>query len=135
MTDSRSNTTTSGLPTRPEDVPAAFAARFNSGDAQAVRELYEERAAFVPESGDAVHGDAEIAAANAPFLALGLPISVRPRHVHVAGDIALLVVDWEIGAGEARSTATDVVRRGTDGCWRYVIDSPFGAAPGQDYFA
>ncbi|MEV0258789.1 nuclear transport factor 2 family protein [Streptomyces sp. NPDC050732] len=121
--------TISTLPTRPEDVPAAFAARFNSGDAQAVRELYEEAAAFVPESGVAVHGSAGIAAANAPFLALGLPIAVRPRHVHVSGDVALLVVDWEIGTGEAGSTATDVVRRGADGFWRYVIDSPFGAAP------
>ncbi|WP_306334138.1 nuclear transport factor 2 family protein [Streptomyces sp. KL118A] len=128
-TGSPADRTASALPTRPEDVPAAFAARFNSGDPRAVRELYEERAAFVPESGEAVHGGAEISAANAPFLALGLPISVRPRHVHVAGDVALLVVDWEIGAGEARSTATDVVRRGTDGFWRYVIDSPFGAAP------
>lgn len=26
-------------------------------------------------------------------------------------------------------TATDVARRGADGYWRYVIDSPFGAAP------
>ncbi|MFE0174429.1 YybH family protein [Streptomyces sp. NPDC059002] len=116
------------LPTRAEDVPAAFAERFNSGDADAVRALYEERAAFVPESGDAVHGSAEIAAANAPFLAVGLPIAVRPRHVHVAGDVALLVVDWEI-EGVVRSTATDVARRGADGFWRYVIDSPFGAAP------
>ncbi|WP_030668499.1 YybH family protein [Streptomyces sp. NRRL B-1347] len=121
------------LPTRAEDVPAAFAARFNSGDPDAVRELYEPHAAFVPESGVPVHGDAAIAAQNAPFLALGLPISVRTRQVHVAGDgdIALLVVDWEIG-GEVRSTATDVARRGADGHWRYVIDSPFGAAPQSD---
>ncbi|WP_308117741.1 YybH family protein, partial [Streptomyces anatolicus] len=123
------------LPTRAEDVPAAFAERFNSGDADAVRELYEARAAFVPETGAAVHGSAEIAAANGPFLALGLPISVTPRHVHVAGDIALLVVDWEIGQGVVRSTATDVARRGADGYWRYVIDSPFGAAPGVNALA
>ncbi|ATL30099.1 YybH family protein [Streptomyces formicae] len=120
--------TPSPLPTRAEDVPAAFAERFNSGDADAVRELYEDRAAFVPESGEAVHGSTAISTANAPFLALGLPISVRPRQVHVAGDIALLVVDWEI-EGKIRSTATDVARRGADGYWRYVIDSPFGAAP------
>ncbi|QCX78783.1 SnoaL-like domain protein [Streptomyces sp. YIM 121038] len=121
------------LPTRAEDVPAAFAARFNSGDPEAVRALYEPRAAFVPESGVPVHGDAAIAAQNAPFLALGLPISVRTRQVHVAGDgdVALLVVDWEIG-DEVRATATDVARRGADGYWRYVIDSPFGAAPRSD---
>ncbi|WP_327353821.1 YybH family protein [Streptomyces sp. NBC_01304] len=121
----------STLPARPEDVPTAFAARFNSGDARAVRELYEEQAAFVPESGIPVHGAAGIAAQNAPFIGLGLPITVRPRAVHAAGDIALLIVDWEIG-GEVASTATDVARRGPDGYWRYVIDSPFGGARTTD---
>ncbi|MFI9024028.1 YybH family protein [Streptomyces sp. NPDC053560] len=119
------------LPVRAEDVPAAFAERFNSRDPQAVQELYEPAAAFVPESGEAVHGQAAIARQNAPFLGLGLPISVRPRHVHVAGDIALLIVDWTI-EGAASGTAADVARRGADGCWRYVIDSPFGAVPPPD---
>ncbi|MFJ8976190.1 YybH family protein [Streptomyces sp. NPDC102282] len=106
-------------------MPAAFAERFNDGDARAVQELYEAEAAFVPESGVAVHGTGDIARQNAPFLGLGLPISVRPRHVHVADDIALLIVDWEI-EGTVSGTATDVARRGVDGYWRYVIDSPFG---------
>ncbi|MES4902497.1 MULTISPECIES: nuclear transport factor 2 family protein [unclassified Streptomyces] len=113
------------LPTRAQDVPAAFADRFNHGDPQAVQELYEAEAAFVSESGVTVHGTAAIARQNAPFLGLGLPISVRPRRVHVAGDIALLIVDWEI-TGKVSGTATDVVRRGADGYWRYVVDSPFG---------
>ncbi|MFI8998823.1 YybH family protein [Streptomyces sp. NPDC053542] len=107
-------------------MPAAFAERFNSGDPRAVRGLYEAEAAFVPESGEAVHGAAAIARQNAPFLGPGLPISVRPRQVHVADDIALLIVDWEI-RGTVSGTATDVARRGADGYWRYVIDSPFGA--------
>ncbi|WP_405660486.1 YybH family protein [Streptomyces sp. RK9] len=114
------------LPQRPEDVPTAFAERFNSGDADAVRELYEPGACFVPESGAPVRGADAIAAQNAPFLALGLPISVTPRRVHVVDDIALLLVDWEIG-GKVAATATDVARRGADGYWRYLIDSPFGA--------
>ncbi|MFJ2194000.1 hypothetical protein ACIOJE_39680 [Kitasatospora sp. NPDC087861] len=33
---------------------------------------------------------------NADFRALGLPITVRPRHTHVTGDTALLMVDWTI---------------------------------------
>jgi ketosteroid isomerase-like protein len=55
--------------------------------------------------------------------------------VYVAGDIALLIVDWSM-RGTARDgsavdmggTATDVVRRGADGRWRYVIDNPHGTA-------
>jgi ketosteroid isomerase-like protein len=50
-------------------------------------------------------------------------------------DLALLVVAWSI-RGTTRDgrevnlmgTASDVVRRGADGKWRYVIDNPFGTA-------
>ncbi|GII94350.1 YybH family protein [Sinosporangium siamense] len=77
----------------------------------------------------------DIGRANAEFLSLGLLIDVRPRHTYVAGDLALLVVDWTIDGtapdGEhvhIEGTATDVARRGQDRGWRYVIDSPFGTA-------
>ncbi|MFD5320204.1 YybH family protein [Streptomyces sp. NPDC127098] len=115
-------------PTRPEEVPAAFAARFNSGDRAAVLDLYAPEAVFVPRSGPAARGRAEIERANEEFLSLGLPITVRPRSVSVAGDVALLVVDWEIPAAGIAATATDVARRGADGRWRYVVDSPFGGS-------
>ncbi|MFJ4688763.1 YybH family protein [Streptomyces sp. NPDC088789] len=118
----------------PEQHPAVFASAFNSGDPQALAGVYDEGAVFVPRPGEAVAG-AEREAANAEFQALGLPISVRPRHTYVADDIALLIVDWVIegdrGDGEhvrIEGTATDVVRRGPDGRWRYVIDNPFGVA-------
>ncbi|MEW1845977.1 hypothetical protein AB0392_49185 [Nonomuraea angiospora] len=53
----------------------------------------------------------------------------------MAGNIALLIVDRSM-RGTARDgseldmsgTATDVVRRGPDGQWRYVIDNPHGTA-------
>ncbi|GAB7031377.1 DUF4440 domain-containing protein [Streptomyces sp. NPDC021749] len=134
-----------GLPRTAQDVPYVFAARFNAGDADAVQEMYAPDAVFVPPDGVPATTPEEIRRANAGFLALGLPITVRPRQVRVAGDTALLVVDWEIGAeegaagggGEAHGavagpvcgTATDVARRGPDGRWRYLIDSPFGGSP------
>ncbi|MCK2215148.1 DUF4440 domain-containing protein [Actinomadura sp. ATCC 31491] len=125
----------SRLAARPQDVPAVFAERFNSGDLAALAEVYEEGAVFVPEPGRPLAG-AEARAANAAFVALGLPIEVRPRHVYVSGDLALLVVDWVIdgtGADGERvrleGTATDVARHGPDGHWRYAIDNPFGTAP------
>lgn len=75
------------------------------------------------------------ATANARLLGLGLPIDVRPRHVYVSDDIALLIVDWSIhgtapdgGDVHVDGTATDVARRGRDGQWRYIIDNPCGAA-------
>ncbi|MGK4592820.1 hypothetical protein [Amycolatopsis sp. w19] len=70
---------------------------------------------------------AERRAANGGILALGRPTEVTPRQVHVAGDLALLIVDWSI-EGHLAATATDVAKRGEDGLWRYVIDNPFGIA-------
>ncbi|MGN9836547.1 YybH family protein [Nonomuraea sp. H19] len=120
------------LAKRPEDVPMVFAERFNSGDLSAVMEVYESGAVFVPEPGSALTGTGA-EAANADFLGLGLPITVRPRHVYTTGDLALLIVDWVIDGTDSggspvhiEGTATDVARRGPDGCWRYVIDNPFG---------
>jgi ketosteroid isomerase-like protein len=122
------------LARRPEDVPSAFVARFNTGDLALVMEVYEDGAVFVPEPGTAVSGE-ELALATRRFLGLGLPISVDPRQTIVTGELALLIVDWVIdGTGpdgdhvHIEGTATDVVRRGQDGYWRYVIDNPFGTS-------
>jgi ketosteroid isomerase-like protein len=117
---------------RPEDVPMVFAERFNSGELEAVMEVYESGAVFVPEPGSSLTGP-EAHAANGRFMNLGLPITVRPRYVYTTGDIALLIVDWVIDGTDRdgrsvhiEGTATDVARRGQDGRWRYAIDNPFG---------
>ncbi|MFD0886022.1 YybH family protein [Streptosporangium algeriense] len=124
------------LAERPEDVPMVFAERFNTGDVNAVAEVYESGAVFVTETGLPVTGR-ELHAANERFLGLGLPITVRPRNVHATGDIALLIVDWVIEGTDpdgrpvrVEGTATDVARRGRDGRWRYVVDNPFGVEAG-----
>ncbi|MCZ2524227.1 YybH family protein [Streptomyces sp. HB2AG] len=120
------------LADRPEEVPAVFAERFNSGDAAALAQVYEDAAVLVPRPGKPVTGP-ELHAANGRLQVLGAPVSVRPRHVYRSGDLALLIVDWVIDgtdregrAVHVEGTATDVARRGPDGRWRYVIDNPFG---------
>ncbi|WP_424214636.1 YybH family protein [Streptomyces sp. BI20] len=126
-------------PTDPRQLPPVFAAAFNSGDPAAVAACYAPGAVFVPAPGaPAVTGSA-LAAANAEFMGVGLPIAISVRHCHRAGDLALLIADWSIeGAGPDGSplriggTATDVARRGPDGLWRYAIDNPFGTAPESD---
>jgi ketosteroid isomerase-like protein len=75
--------------------PSVFARAFNSGDAAAVEQVYEPGGLLVTVPGQPVTG-ADRIAANQRFLDLGLPIGVRPRHVYVADDIALLIVDWSI---------------------------------------
>ncbi|MBO8193294.1 DUF4440 domain-containing protein [Streptomyces oryzae] len=98
--------------------------------------MYEPGAVFVSPDGSVADSPEGIVRANAGFLALGLPITVRPRHVHATQDTALLIVDWEIeGPGpdgqpvHLTGTATDVARRGVDGVWRYAIDRPAGLRP------
>lgn len=105
--------------------PAVFARAFNSGDPRAVDRLYEDGGILVARPGEPTTGT-ERHAANARIM--GSPIDVRPRHVYVTGDIALLIVDWSIEKSGFSGTATDVARRGPDGFWRYVIDNPFGVA-------
>ncbi|GAA5186103.1 hypothetical protein GCM10023322_31610 [Rugosimonospora acidiphila] len=126
------------LPTEPEDVVASLIERFNSGEVSAMLALYEPEAAFVVKDGRTVTGHAEIAAQLEPDLKYGLPLEAKARHVFVAGDTALLVLDWSIDGngpdGEhvhLEGSASDVVRRGADGFWRYVIDNNLGTAVRQ----
>ena len=68
-------------------------------------------------------------------LKLGLPLEAKARHVFVAGDIAQIVLDWSIdGTGpdgkhvHVGGSAADILRRGADGLWRYIIDNNQGTA-------
>src|SRR5215475_7643501 len=70
--------------------------------------------------------------------ASALPLEAKARHVFVADDIAQIVVDWSIdGTGpdgkhvHLGGTACDIVRRGADGRWRYIIDNNQGTAVRQ----
>lgn len=122
------------LAASPEEQPHVFAAAFNTGDPNAIERVYEQAGIFVSSPGNPTTG-IDRREANARMASLGCPIEVRPRHVYVANDIALLIVDWTIAGtspdGEqvnVQGTATDVARRGDDGVWRYIIDNPFGTA-------
>ncbi|GIF52085.1 ketosteroid isomerase-like protein [Asanoa ferruginea] len=128
----------SSLPTVPEDVVPALVERFNSGDVNAMLTLYEPQAVLVMRDGRTVRGHTEIAAQLAPDLQHGLPLAAKARHVFVNGDIAEIVLDWTIeGTGRdgehvhVGGSASDVVHRGADGFWRYLIDNGLGTAVRQ----
>ena len=89
------------MATSPEQQPYVFAAAFNTGDPDAIERVYEAGGVFVDGPGQPTTG-ADRREANARMAALGLPIEVKPRHVYVADDIALLIVDWAI-----RGTSSD----------------------------
>jgi ketosteroid isomerase-like protein len=117
----------------PIDHVAAYCATFAKGSAELLDLHYEADAVLVPRPGYPLTGAYDRLGALRQLLGFGLPMLAQPRQVYVAGDLALLVVDWSL-QGTARQghpvdlhgTATDVARRGADGRWRYVIDNPFG---------
>ena len=125
------------LPTEPEGVIPSLIERFNSGKVSAMMTLYEG-AVLIADDGRTVTDRAEIAAELERDLSLGLPLKVNARHAFAAGDIAEIVLDWSIeGTGpdgehvHFGGSASDVLRRGADGIWRYLIDNNQGTAVRQ----
>ncbi len=112
---------------------AAYGAAFATGSSAVVDRFYEPAAVLVPQPGTPLTGAAERLAAYEHLLGFGVPMVARTRHLYVASDIALSVVDWSM-RGTARQgypldlsgVAADVLRRGADGRWRYLINNPFG---------
>ena len=123
------------LPTKPEGVIPSLIERFESGSVSEVMALFEPKATFVANDGHTITDQAEIGATLKRNIMLGLPVKTKVRHVFVADDIAQLVLDWTIdGTGpdgnlvHLEGTACDVVRRGADGFWRFIIDNGQGTA-------
>jgi ketosteroid isomerase-like protein len=126
------------LPTKPEGMADSLLERFNSHKVSAMMTLYEPEAVLITKDGRTVTDHLEIAAELERDLSLGLPLKAKARHVFVAGDIAQIVLDWSIDGtapdGEQvhlGGSASDVVRRGADGLWRYLIDNNQGTAVRQ----
>ena len=101
----------------------------------ALLDLYEEGAAFVPEPGRMVSGRESIREALEPLLALGPRMSGQVEQVLQAGDTALVAYRWQMQATAPDGTpirrgglSADVLRRRQDGSWGVVIDDPYGGA-------
>jgi ketosteroid isomerase-like protein len=121
------------LPTEPEDMAAALRERFNSGKVSEMLPLYEPEAVLVKPDGRPIVGHTEIGADLEFYLGFGLPLEVSARHVFANDNIALIILDWSIdGTGpdgkqvHFHGSASDVLRRGADGVWRYLIDNNQG---------
>src|ERR1700756_881480 len=126
------------LPTEPEGMAASLIERFNSGQISAMMGLYEPEAVLIADDGRTVTDRAQIAAELERDLSLGLPLQAKARHVFVAGDIAQIVLDWSIDGTSPDGkhvhlggSAADILRRGADGLWRYLIDNNQGTAVRQ----
>lgn len=115
--------------TSPSDVHQAFAEAFNARDLEGMLALYEPDAVVVAGTGEVVDGPDNIRAAMKSYLELQGDIRIETVFVIQSGEIALTRSRWEVRDGDevtASSSGAEVMRRGSDGKWRLVIDNPYG---------
>jgi uncharacterized protein (TIGR02246 family) len=107
---------------------------FNEGDVDTALALYEPDAVFQAEPGTrAISGGAAIREALEGFAALKPSMTSEIAKVHEAGDVALMVIRWQLRGTspdgqlvEMGGTSADVLRRREDGNWGIAVDDPWG---------
>jgi ketosteroid isomerase-like protein len=116
-----------GAPT-PEELATQFEDAFMLRDRVALAELFDERAVLVPRAArETLCGSEEIARFAAALWKADRNYLAEVRRVVQAGDSAAVVLDWSLSDGGAadrkreRGRGVDLLHRGNDGSWRYVI--------------
>jgi ketosteroid isomerase-like protein len=114
-------------------VTLAWGETFAARDLDAMMELFDPAAVWIGADGAVVRGHAAIRGVFAEFMALDAVYEAREPHIADADGVSLVSTNWTVrghapdGSPVALEGRTaDVLRRGADGVWRYVIDSPFG---------
>jgi uncharacterized protein (TIGR02246 family) len=118
---------------KPERVLESIVAGINSGDLESLMPLYESEAAFATEPGSVAHGAPGVREALAGFISMKGKLTLEVTRVLEVGDLALVIGVWSFDGtgpeGEPVRLAArnaDVLRRQSDGTWRFVIDNPWG---------
>lgn len=123
--------------TRPESMNAAFAEAVNAKDLDRLLELYEPTAVLRTEGDSTYYGLDEIRAALENLLDASGTLDSRNAYCISHGDIALLRADYVMkghdGATIMQGSSAEVVHRGDDGRWRYIVDHATGASVASDW--
>lgn len=120
-------------PAAPERVLEAIVAGINAGDLDSLMQLYERDAAFATQPGSLAPGAAGIREALNGFILMKGTLELEVTRVLEVDDLALVIGVWSFeGTGpdgepvRLAARNADVLRRQTDGSWRFVIDNPWG---------
>jgi len=110
----------------PADMPATFARLFNARDLGGLVGLYSDDAVLTLDGAAVARGHGEIERMIVPLLSGPLQIAIHCATCHERGDVALVRSDWKLigpdGAVAMAGASAEVLRRGADGRWRFVID-------------
>jgi uncharacterized protein (TIGR02246 family) len=117
----------------PEQVLESIVSGINSGDLESLLPLYESEAAFASEPGSLAHGAPGISEALTGFISMNGRLDLDVTRVLEVDDLALVTGVWTFnGTGpdgapvRLAAKNADVLRRQSDGTWRFVIDNPWG---------
>ena len=117
----------------PEQVLESIVDGINTGNLDALMPLYESGAAFATQPGSLAHGLSGIREALAGFISMKGTLDLEVTRVLEVDDLALVIGVWSFsGTGpdgepvKLGASSADVLRRQTDGTWRFVIDNPWG---------
>ncbi len=112
-------------------VDAAFAAGMNAKDSAAVFAVYAPDAKLMPPDAPTLDGAAGHAVITGLMAGGASDFVMNPTTVYGIGDLAYIVGTASFKMGGASETVkyTEVLRKGADGKWRYVVDMFSGIAP------
>jgi uncharacterized protein (TIGR02246 family) len=122
------------MPARtPEECDSLFAVSVDKGDLEGLVALYEPKASLVQQDGTTASGSAGIREGLAGLVAMKPKITMNVTKVVRAGDdLAVLYNDWSMTAKgpdgkpiAMSGKAMEIVRRQSDGTWKFVVDAPF----------
>jgi uncharacterized protein (TIGR02246 family) len=115
---------------------ATFGRLFNARDKAGLLALYADGAMLTIDGAETARGHAAIGAMMAPMLESPLVIAARCGACHENGDTAIVRTDWTLtapdGSTAMQGASAEVLRRGADGLWRFVIDdATFSSRPAK----
>jgi ketosteroid isomerase-like protein len=117
----------------PEQVLESIVTGINSGNLDSLMPLYESDAAFATEPGTLAPGTPGVREALTGFISMNGKLELDVTRILEVDDLALVIGVWTFnGTGpdgepvQLASRNADVLRRQTDGTWRFVIDNPWG---------